>query len=130
MGIAQRNNYNRKGGLGKRTTGSYGGAAKRASVSRNSEDTRLLHQRLRKQCFIRDNYCCTRCGVRNHPDDPSGIMLTADHIIPVARGGLFILSNYATLCYKCHAIKIGSVNKRASKALMTMGANYKRSKCV
>lgn len=129
MGIAKRNNYGgNRGGVAQRQNSRYGGQAKRSSINRGAVDTTDLHRRLKRQALLRDNHTCVMCHASNHPDNPSDVLLTADHIIPVAQGGKYILSNYRTLCYKCHANRVGSVNKRAKNALLALGDRYKRSK--
>jgi 5-methylcytosine-specific restriction endonuclease McrA len=55
---------------------------------------------LRHEVFTRDEYRCLECGRTNK----NGV-LHVDHIIPVASGGLTILSNLQTLCSICNHAK-------------------------
>jgi len=58
----------------------------------------------RRDCFIRDNYCCVKCKVQ-HKD----FELIADHIIPIALNGEeYDLTNLQTLCLECNKIKTKS----------------------
>ena len=43
------------------------------------------------------SYKCVRCGARKNP--------TADHILPLNKGGTTILPNLQWLCKRCHEIK-------------------------
>lgn len=52
---------------------------------------------LRWATWERDNFTCSRCGART--------MLTIDHIVPVSKGGLTVLSNLRTLCSVCNSKK-------------------------
>ncbi|WP_363326415.1 HNH endonuclease signature motif containing protein [Haloactinopolyspora sp.] len=44
---------------------------------------------------------CARCGERGSPANP----LTADHVVPVARGGTDDASNLQVLCRRCNSSK-------------------------
>lgn len=48
----------------------------------------------------RAGYKCQKCGTTEGPFE-------ADHIIPVAKGGLTVLFNLACLCWKCHSKRAG-----------------------
>ena len=56
--------------------------------------------RLRAYVLHRDRWC-RLCGTSGDPDN----RLEADHVIPLAQGGLHHQSNMAGLCRRCHAIK-------------------------
>jgi len=51
----------------------------------------------RKLVFIRDNYCCVKCGSKKN--------LEIHHIIPHARGGSNRLENLQLLCQRCNQMK-------------------------
>ncbi len=61
----------------------------RSSVAR-SKYSRHIPSRLRALVFKRDGYACLKCGTK--------VDLHADHIIPIANGGITILDNLQTLC--------------------------------
>ena len=52
---------------------------------------------IRKLIFIRDNYCCVKCGSKKN--------LEIHHIIPHARGGSNRLENLQLLCRRCNRMK-------------------------
>lgn len=57
----------------------------------------------RKSCaksdiYHRDNYTCVYCGVRPK-------ILTVDHVLPRARGGVSSYSNLVTSCMECNSKK-------------------------
>jgi len=60
------------------------------SLNSRPEYRRHVPPRLRELVFERDGRCCLKCGARAD--------LHADHIKPVADGGLTILDNLQTLC--------------------------------
>lgn len=47
--------------------------------------------------FKRDGYKCLKCG--------KDYSLSVDHIVPVSKGGLNIISNLQTLCTSCNSSK-------------------------
>ena len=51
----------------------------------------------RKLVFIRDNYCCVKCGSKKN--------LEIHHIIPHARGRSNRLENLQLLCQRCNQMK-------------------------
>ncbi len=51
----------------------------------------------RKLVFIRDNYCCVKCGSKKN--------LELHHIIPLAKDGSSRLENLQLLCRSCNRIK-------------------------
>jgi len=59
--------------------------------------------------FIRDNFTCQECGLHPMREDkpwlPDISQLEADHIIPLARGGVTEMSNLQTLCKICNRKK-------------------------
>lgn len=52
---------------------------------------------LRWQVFLRDDFRCKHCGVRDN--------LAVDHIIPESRGGTLDFDNLQTLCKPCNSRK-------------------------
>lgn len=65
---------------------------------------------IRKEVLARDNYTCTKCGVRGGRFAP--VTFHVDHIIPVGRGGSHAKANLRTLCTSCH-------NERAGHSVST-----------
>lgn len=59
---------------------------------------------LREACYRRDNWQCVYCG---STDD-----LTADHVIPRAKGGVDELWNLVTACRKCNGQKQDKIDVR------------------
>lgn len=57
-------------------------------------------QRLSAQVIARQPWC-SHCGTSGDESNP----LTADHILPLARGGLSTLDNLQTLCRDCNSRK-------------------------
>ena len=51
----------------------------------------------RKLVFIRDNYCCVKCGSKKN--------LEIHHIVPHAMGGSSRLENLQLLCQRCNRMK-------------------------
>lgn len=63
---------------------------------------RSVPPRLRHAVFKRDNFVCRLCGFTG-----PATALHADHMTPVAHGGLTILENLQTLCIPCNLRKGG-----------------------
>ena len=53
--------------------------------------------RLRFKVFARDNFTCQYCG-RKAPE----VVLHADHIVPMSKGGHTEINNVVTACYECN----------------------------
>lgn len=51
---------------------------------------------LREKVLIRDSYICYYCGQEAN---------TADHIIPISKGGISSEDNMVAACYRCNAAK-------------------------
>ena len=51
----------------------------------------------------RDNYTCCNCGNSTYLEP--NLLLEIDHIIPVSKGGLTVVDNLQTLCWKCNRAK-------------------------
>lgn len=66
---------------------------------RDSAYCRHVPERMRQEVFRRDDYRCKQCGCQED--------LHADHVIPVAKGGLTTLNNLQTLCAACNLSKGG-----------------------
>jgi 5-methylcytosine-specific restriction endonuclease McrA len=60
----------------------------------------VQHQRLRKLAITQHPYC-TDCGTTQD--------LTADHIVPLSKGGTNTLDNYAVRCSTCNTSKGAAV---------------------
>ena len=59
---------------------------------------RQVWRLLRQAVFERDGWTCVYCGKRNGT-------LTADHVVPVSRGGSSTLDNLVTACLDCNTAK-------------------------
>jgi 5-methylcytosine-specific restriction endonuclease McrA len=79
------------------------GAMLRHRPARDSQAIRRRRNRAsltkaqRQELYERDGFRCVTCG--------STTDLTADHIIPVAKGGTKDLDNLQTLCGACNFVK-------------------------
>ena len=56
----------------------------------------VVHRRLRPEVLERDDYVCRWCG---------RLATTADHIVPLARGGETTLANLAAACVSCNSAR-------------------------
>ena len=56
-----------------------------------------ISSKIRWDVFEKDNYQCVFCGNKKE--------LEVDHIIPIAKGGRHIMTNFQTLCRKCNEKK-------------------------
>jgi len=56
-----------------------------------------ISKKLRFEVFKRDNFTCKYCG-RKTPE----VILEADHIIPISKGGTDDADNLVTSCYACN----------------------------
>jgi 5-methylcytosine-specific restriction protein A len=56
---------------------------------------RLSSEAIRRKVYARDHGICRRCGNRS-------LKWEADHIVPLGDHGTNALSNFQTLCLKCH----------------------------
>lgn len=115
MGIAQRKSYKPKGGLASRN------ADKRKhqrTSQRLSGSTRDTMAQLKPIVLANANHTCHRC--RKSKADYPDLILTVDHIIPLANGGRSNLANLMCLCIDCHINKLGKTNRRGAKLLRGM----------
>jgi hypothetical protein len=55
---------------------------------------------VRRRVYARDGYTCVYCGRRGR-----GILLTIDHVFPVALGGTNDVGNLVTACRPCNLTK-------------------------
>ncbi len=62
---------------------------------------RLKPRLTRKEIFLRDNFTCQYCGVRNRD------LLTIDHVVPRHRGGKHSWENLVCACRACNHRKGG-----------------------
>lgn len=67
------------------------------------EQRALMTAKLRMQIKERDHYTCCQCG--NSVYDEPNLLLEIDHIIPISKGGLTVMDNLQTLCWKCNRSK-------------------------
>lgn len=56
-----------------------------------------IGKKLRFEVFKRDGFTCRYCGRR-----PPEVILNADHVTPVSKGGEDVLDNLATSCWDCN----------------------------
>lgn len=61
---------------------------------------KVLSKRQRFEVFKRDSFTCQYCG-QSAPD----VVLNADHIIPVSKGGTDKVTNLVTACFDCNSGK-------------------------
>lgn len=54
------------------------------------------YKKLREKILIRDNYTCFYCGQEAN---------TADHIIPISKGGISNEDNMIACCHRCNSGK-------------------------
>lgn len=61
-------------------------------------------QKIRKQCYERDNYTCQECGIKCVSKDKKVLNRTIQchHIIPWSKTNDDSLDNLITLCVSCH----------------------------
>ncbi|WP_342213585.1 HNH endonuclease [Nocardia wallacei] len=64
---------------------------------------RLMTSQLRTMIKGRDNYTCRNCSV-SVAAEPQ-LLLKANHIVPVSRGGLTTPDNLQALCWRCNRTK-------------------------
>ena len=67
------------------------------------EQRTLMTKKLRDYIKNRDNYTCCNCGNSTYLEP--NLLLEIDHIIPVSKGGLTVVDNLQTLCWKCNRAK-------------------------
>ncbi|MFD7257163.1 HNH endonuclease [Streptomyces sp. NPDC059874] len=65
--------------------------------ARNQARNRVWDRVVRPRALARDGFACVQCGER------AG--LEVDHVVPVAQGGTWELTNAQTLCKPCHSLK-------------------------
>jgi hypothetical protein len=70
------------------------------NYGKSMEFRREVPPALRAKTFRRDDYTCQHCE-QVFPQEK----LNADHVIPVARGGLTVLGNLQSLCGPCNRKK-------------------------
>lgn len=70
------------------------------NYAKNMEYRREVSPALRAKTFRRDAYTCQHCENVFPPEK-----LHADHVVPVARGGLTVLGNLQSLCGPCNLRK-------------------------
>ncbi len=66
----------------------------------------------RREIFLRDNYTCQYCGIRNRD-------LTIDHVVPRSRGGAHNWENVVTACRACNHRKGGNLVQESRLRLLT-----------
>jgi len=63
----------------------------------------LMTSKLREYIKVRDNFTCKKCDNSTHKE--SNLLLEIDHIIPLSKGGITMMDNLQTLCWKCNRSK-------------------------
>lgn len=63
----------------------------------------LMTSKLREYIKVRDNFTCKKCYNSTHKE--SNLLLEIDHIIPLSKGGITMMDNLQTLCWKCNRSK-------------------------
>ena len=56
--------------------------------------------KIRHLVLKRDEFRCVHCGAS--PGTCASVILHVDHIVPVAKGGTYIMENLQTLCSRCN----------------------------
>lgn len=69
---------------------------------------RLMTPKFRQEILTRDNHICKLC--ENSTNNEPNLLLEVDHIIPLSKGGLTIIENLQTLCWKCNRSKGAKLN--------------------
>ena len=69
-------------------------------TKKQSSKRKPVGTKTRFEVFKRDSFTCQYCG-RKAPD----VILNADHVIPVAKGGSGKLTNLVTSCFDCNSGK-------------------------
>lgn len=113
MGIGQRNSYKPKGGLSARNNDRK---QHQRTAARLSGSTRDTMGKLKPIVIANANCTCEKCG--KSKEDYLDLILTVDHIIPLAQGGRTNLANLMCICIDCHINKLGKVNRRGAKLLL------------
>lgn len=80
--------------------------------------------RLRFEVFKRDGFTCVYCGAR-----PPGVVLNADHVVPVVDGGPTDLANLVTACATCNNGK-GPIPLEVAAEVHTRTAALERAREV
>lgn len=89
-----------------------------------AQKRKALSKRQRFEVFKRDSFTCQYCG-QSAPD----VILNADHVIPVAKGGTNKLTNLVTSCFDCNSGKSDKLLDDDSAVKMQMNqlkANQER----
>lgn len=73
------------------------------SDNKPASPRKTISKRLRYEVLRRDDYACRYCGER-----APGVVLTVDHIVPVALGGTDDPSNLGAACKDCNSGKTSS----------------------
>ena len=67
----------------------------------------LMTAKLRNFVKSRDKHSCQYCSV-SLADEPH-LLLEVDHVIPISKGGLSVLENLQTLCWRCNRSKSNKI---------------------
>lgn len=124
---ASRSSRGGRSGIASRQSSSTRKSGIAARQGQGVTDYKPLNTELKRQALDRDDYTC-QCCTKSKAEFPS-IILTVDHIVPRARGGLDILRNLKTLCVDCHSFKkTGSANRRGAKLLQGMKRHVEQNR--
>jgi 5-methylcytosine-specific restriction endonuclease McrA len=72
---------------------------------------RLERKMSRHQVFIRDDFTCQYCGVKNHD-------VTIDHVVPRSQRGSHTWENLVCACGRCNRRKAGRTPQQAGMKLL------------
>ncbi len=72
-----------------------------------ARERKLMTKVLREAVKNRDGYACQYCSV-SLADEPH-LLLEVDHKVPVSKGGLTVMENLQTLCWRCNRTKSNKV---------------------
>jgi len=76
--------------------------SKNAEKTHKKPDYPKNWDKVRKKVYQRDDYRCQNCGLAGSYHQEGHTELHAHHIVPRAKRGNDVMSNYTTLCKYCH----------------------------
>ncbi len=88
----------------------------RARGSRQARGYDATHNQLRRLVLERDGYRC-RLRLRGC----TGLATSADHVLPLSRGGVTTMENLVAACRHCNSAKAGRMGRGAGAAAGVSG---------